>query len=120
MTAKHHHLVMDLQLTYAGKLGGDSDDLFDAFTDQVLAAMADLEKVDSGLTDADITATLARREMSITMRVEADTFADALRIYSANVRTALHVAGCRTANWPTFRPEGEELPPARKIDLQDA
>jgi hypothetical protein len=120
VTAKHHHLVMDLQFTYAGKLGDDSDDLFDAFTDQVLAALTDLEKVDSGLTDPDITATLSRREISITMRVQADTFADALRIFSANVRTALHVAGCRTANWPTFRPEGGELPAARRLDLQDA
>ncbi len=120
MTTKHHHLVVDLGFVYVGKRGGDSDDQFDAFTDQVLAALADLERVDSGLTDPDITATISKREMAITMRVEADTYADALRIFSANVRTALHVAGCRTANWPTFRLEGEELPPARKLDLQDA
>lgn len=120
MTAKRHHLVMDLEFTYAGKRGGDSDDLFDAFTDHVLAALNDLEKVDSGLADPDITATISRRELSITMRIEADTYADARRIFSANVRTALHTVGCRTPNWPTFRPEGEELPPVRKVDLQDA
>jgi hypothetical protein len=120
MTATHHHLVIDLEFIYAGKRGGDSDELFDAFTDQVLAALTDLERVDSGLTDPDITAAISRRQMAITMRVEADTYADALRIFSANVRTALHVAGCGTPNWPPFRPEGEELPPARKLDLLDA
>ncbi len=119
MTAKHH-LVMDLEFTFAGNRGEDTDQEFDAFTDRVLAALVDLENADSGLCDPDITATISRRELSITMRVEADTYADALRIFSANVRTALHVAGCGTANWPTFRPEGKELPPARKLDLQDA
>ncbi len=119
MTVKHH-LVMDLDFAYGGKPGGDTDEEFDAFTDHVLAALADLEKADRGLSDPDITVTITRREISITMRVEADTYADALRIFSANVRTALHVAGCRTANWPMFRPEGNELPPARKVDFQDA
>lgn len=113
------HLVMDLEFRYAGRPGGDTDEEFDAFTDRVLAALADLEKVDPGLADPDITVTISRREMAITMRVEADTFRDALRIFSANVRTALHVAGCHTGNWPVFRPEGG-LPPARKVDFQDA
>ncbi len=116
-----HCLVMDLEFTYAGARGGDTDAEFDTFTDRVLAALADLEKVDPGLTDPDITATISSREMAITMRVEADTFRDAVRIFSANVRTALHVAGCNTGNWPVFRPEGGGgLPPARKVDFQDA
>ena len=115
-----HYLVMDLEFRYAGTRGGDTDEEFDTFTDLVLAALADLEKVDPGLTDPDITATLSRREMAITMRVEADTYPDALRIFSANVRTALHVAGCHTGDWPVFRPEGQGLPPARKVDFQDA
>jgi hypothetical protein len=115
-----HYLVMDLGFTYAGTRGGDTDEQFDTFTDQVLAALADLEKVDPGITDPDITATISRREMAITMRVEADTYRDALRIFSANVRTALHVAGCHTGSWSVFRPEGRGLPPARKVDFQDA
>lgn len=117
MRAKHY-LVMDAEFTYVGESGGNTDEEFDQFTDRVLAALVDLEDVDSGLSDPDITATLAKREMSINMLVEADSEADALRIFSANVRTALHVAGCGTPNWPTFRAEG--LPPARSVDLQDA
>ncbi len=119
MTATHY-LVMDLCFTYAGPPGQDTDEHFDQFTDHVLAALADLEKVDPGLSDPDITATISRREMAITMWVEADTWADAGRIFSANVRTALHVAGCGTPDWPVFRPQGEQLPPSRRLDFADA
>lgn len=117
MTATHY-LVMDLEFRYAGKAGTDTDDAFDAFTDLALDALLELERVDPGLADPDITAALARRQMSISMRVEADTHADALRIFSANVRTALHMAGCNTGGWPTFQPaDGDALPPARQVDL---
>lgn len=115
-----HYLVMDLGFRYAGKRDDDTDEAFDFFSDHVLTALTDLEKADTGLSDPDITATITRREMAITMRVEADTYADALRIFSANVRTALHAAGCHTGNWPQFRLEGTGLPPARKVDFQDA
>lgn len=119
MTATHY-LVMDLQFKFTGKAGTDTDEVFDAFTDRVLDALADLERVDPGLTDPDIVAAIATREMALSMRIEADTLPDAFRIFSANVRTALHVAGCQTAGWPVFKPEGEGLPPARKVDLADA
>ncbi len=119
MTATHY-LVMDIEFQYTGDAGTDTDEDFDAFTDGVLEALSDLERVDAGLADPDITATIADREMSISMRVEADTFADARRIFSANVRTALHAAGCRTAGWHVLERQGEALPPARKLDLADA
>jgi hypothetical protein len=120
MTATHY-LVMDLEFRHTGKAGTDTDDEFDAFTDRALDALADLERVDHGLTDPDITAALAAREMSISMRVEADTLADAIRIFSANVRTALHMVGCYTRGWPVFKPaDGDTLPPARRVDLAQA
>ena len=119
MTATHY-LVMDMEFRCTGKSGTDTDENFDAFTDRVLEALTDLERVDPGLADPDITATIADRAMSISMRVEADTFPDALRIFSANVRTALHAAGCRTAGWHVLEHKGEALPPARKLDLADA
>jgi hypothetical protein len=115
-----HYLVMDLEFTYAGEPGADTDEEFDLFTEQVLEALSDLERVDSGLSDPDTTAVISRRQLAITMLVDADTLPDALRIFSANVRTALHVAGCQTPGWPTFRPEGDGLPPARRADLADA
>lgn len=119
MTATHY-LVMDIAFKYTGEAGTDTDANFDAFTDFVLEALADLERVDPGLADPDITATIADREMSVSMRVEADTFPDAIRIFSANVRTALHVAGCHTAGWDVLEHQGHALPPARKLDLADA
>jgi hypothetical protein len=114
MTATHY-LVMDLSFSYTGT-GADTDEKFDEFTDATLEALAALECADPGLTDPDITATLTTREMTITMGVEADTLADALRIFSANVRTALHVSGCQTA---AFELESPQLPPARRVDLAD-
>jgi len=119
MTATHY-LVMDLGFVYTGKAGTDTDDEFDAFTDQVLEALIELENVDPGLTDPDITATIANREMTISVCVAADTLNDALRIFSANVRTALHATGCNTGGWPVFKPEHDKLPPARQATLTDA
>lgn len=120
MTATHY-LVMDLAFRYTGEPGTDTDEEFDAFTDRTLDALAELERVDPGLTDPDVTATLTSRQMSISMAVEADTQADAVRIFSANVRTALHMVGCYTGEWPVFMPAGgNALPPARRLDLTDA
>jgi hypothetical protein len=113
------YLVMDLLFTFTGKAGTSTDEKFEAFADRVLDALADLESADSGLTDADITASLTRREISISMRVEADTIDDARRIFAANVHTALHVAGSRTADWP-FELEGRALPTAQQVDLAGA
>ena len=113
------YLVMDLRFNFTGDPGADTTSQFDAFTDRVLAALADLERADPGLTDPDITASLAKQEMSISMRVEADTVPDARRIFAANVRAALHVASSRTVDWP-FELEGEDLPTAQRVDLADA
>jgi len=114
------YLVMDMRFKHTGKASTDTDDEFDAFTDRVLDALADLERADPGLADPDIMAAIADREMSVSMRVDADTLPDALRIFSANVRTALHVAGCGTAGWRVLQHQGQSLPPARKVDLADA
>lgn len=120
MTATHY-LVMDLTFRYTGNAGTDTDEEFDAFTDRTLEALGELERIDPGLTDPDITAALARRQMSISMGIEADTQADAVRIFSANVRTALHMIGCYTGGWPVFRPaDGDTLPPVRRVDLAGA
>lgn len=118
MTATHY-LVMDIGFTHTGKAGTDTDEEFDAFTDRVLDALADLEQVDPGLADPDITAAITDREMSVSMRIDADTHPDAMRIFSANVRTVLHVAGCSTPGWQVLEHKGQSLPPARKLDLAD-
>jgi len=82
----------------------DTEDGFDAFTDVVMDELGDLEEVDPGLIDPDLTATLTERSATVLMGVEADSHNDAVRLFLANVRTALHAAGCGTPNRPGFKP----------------
>ncbi len=82
----------------------DTDGNFEAFLDAVMEALTDLEAVDDGITGADLTATITRRRASVDMNIDADSLNDAIRLYLANTRTALHAAGCGTPNWPTYKP----------------
>lgn len=93
----------------------DTDGNFEEFLDAVMEALADLEDVDDGIVGADLTAAIAHRRASIDMGIEADSLNDAVRLFLANTRTALHVAGCYTANWPTYRPT-TPVPSVREID----
>lgn len=97
----------------------DTDGNFEAFLDAVMEALADLEDVDDGIVGADLTATITRRRASIDMGVEADSLNDAIRLFLANTRTALHAAGCGTPNWPVYRPL-TATPSVRQIDHADA
>lgn len=81
-----------------------TDDQFEEFLDRVMDELLNLEEVDPGIIDPDMTASLAERTIAVNMGVEADTTGDAARLYLANVRTALHAAGCGTPDWPTFEP----------------
>lgn len=86
----------------------DSDESFDEFTDRIMDALCDLEDVDHGIVDPDMSASITNREVRVLMGVDADTRSDAIRIYAANIRTALHAAGCGTAGWPEL-PKTTEL-----------
>jgi hypothetical protein len=88
----------------------DTDDGFDEFTNAVEAALADLCDVDDGIIDPDMTVTITERWASILIGIEADTASDAARLFSANLRTALHAAGCGTPDWPTFRATTQTKP----------
>lgn len=112
-----HYLQVDLDFVCGGS--GDSDEAFDAFTDRVMDALCDLAEADSDIVDPDTSARLTDRSMSIVMGVEADSFRDALRLFSANVRTALHAAECHTPGWPSFKPATDRLQ-AHKADFADA
>lgn len=93
----------------------DSGDDFDAFLDEVLDHLYDLADKDGGLVDPTMTGSMATKRVNIMMGVEADSSQDAARIFSANVRSALHAAECATPGWPTFKPTQElktELVPA--------
>ena len=93
----------------------DIDGNFEAFLDAVMEAVADLEDVDPGITSCDMTATITKRRATVDMGIEADTLSDAGRLFMANVRTALHAAGCGTPAWPPYRPLSHN-PNVREID----
>jgi hypothetical protein len=97
----------------------DTDGNFEAFLDAVMEALADLEDIDSGITGADVTGTITRRRAAIDMSVEADSLSDAVRLFLANTRTALHAAGCDTSNWPAYKPL-TPTPQVREIDHASA
>lgn len=114
---KIYRMTMDMKFECVPP--DSSTDDFDDFTTRVMDALCDLEEVDTGISDPDITASLTNLALSVYMRVEADSERDAMRLFTANVRTALHAAGCWTANWPMFRPP-DELPTPRQVDLAGA
>jgi hypothetical protein len=93
----------------------DTDGNFEAFLEAVMEALADLEDIDSGITGADVTGTITRRRAAIDMGTEADTWNDAVRLFLANSRTALHAAGCGTPNWPIYKPI-TPTPKVREVD----
>lgn len=109
-----HHMMMEM--TFTCEPPDHSVDEFDGLTTRVMDALCDLEEVDSGILDADIMATLAELKLSVYMGIEADSSRDAERLFSANVRTALHAAGCWTEGWEP----PADLPTPRAVDLADA
>jgi hypothetical protein len=94
----------------------DTDDNFDAFTDAVGDELDILVGIDKGLIDPDLTVGIVDRWVSFLIGIKADSHSDAVRLFSANLRTALHAAGCGTQGWPTFKPT-TETPDVRKAEL---
>jgi hypothetical protein len=94
----------------------DTDEAFDEFTDAVHDQLMKLAAIDDGIVDPDMTVTLTTRWASFLIGIKADTFDDAVRLFSANLRTGLHAAGCETAGWPTFRPT-TQTPDVQKAEV---
>jgi hypothetical protein len=99
----NHYLIADLAFECRDP-ERDTDEAFDAFTDAVADELLKLAEIDTGIIDPDVTVVISDRWVSILMGVVADTRNDAVRLFSANVRCALHTAGCATPGWPTFEP----------------
>ncbi|ADH69260.1 MULTISPECIES: hypothetical protein [Nocardiopsis] len=108
-----HHLVADL--SFEARNGADSDRDFDDFVDRFVDELDNLQECDPGIVDPDVVGSLANRTLSVTMGVEAGTLEDASRLFSANVRAALHAAECGTPTWPHFVPK-DRAPQVRHRD----
>ncbi|WP_207945088.1 hypothetical protein [Actinomadura rubrisoli] len=94
----------------------DTDDEFDAFTDAVTDALDDLAEVDDRIIDPGITVNITRRWAGVLMGVTANTQADAIRLFLANVRAALHAAGRGTPGWPIYKPT-TQVPQVREAEI---
>lgn len=110
-----HYLAADLTFVCADP-SRDTDEEFDEFTDAIADALLDLAEADDGIVDPDVTARIADRCASVLMGVRADSEDDAFRLFSANLRAALHATGCGTAGWLTFRPT-TRAPKVRKAEF---
>lgn len=108
---------LEIELEFEARIPSkDTDENFDDFTTHVMDALCDLEEVDSGITDSDITVRIVDRSMHVMIGIEADTRDDAGRLFLANIRTALHATGCHTAGWPAYEPPND-LPSPRETSL---
>jgi hypothetical protein len=112
------YLTADLEFACSDP-ARDTDANFEAFLDAMADALADLEDVDPGITNADLTGTIVKRRAAVDMGIEADSLDDACRLFLANSRAALHAAGCGTPNWPVYKPT-VAMPEVREIDHADA
>ncbi|MGW4663160.1 hypothetical protein [Streptosporangium sandarakinum] len=114
-----HYMTIDMRFVCTGP--EDTDDAFDAFSDQVLDELIKLQMVDVGIVgDPDVTASLTDRTMCILLGIDASTPTDAARLFLANIRCALHAAGCRTPDWVNYEPAEDDLPPVKKAEFADA
>lgn len=114
MTVHYLHMGMGFA---AVPEDNDTDEGFDAFTDKVMDELMNLQDVDDGIIDPDVTVRITDRYLEVSMGIEADSCRDASRLFSANVRTALHAAECFTPDWPTYRPADDELPKPSVLEV---
>lgn len=87
------HLAVEMTFT---SIRPSTDEEFDAFLDEVVNQ---LEAIGSS---ASLAARLTDRIADFAIEIEADDFPVAATAFLADLRTALHAAGCITASWPKF------------------
>ncbi|MGC5331936.1 hypothetical protein [Micromonospora sp. DT62] len=87
-----------------------TDEQFEAFLDEVVDQLAAI-----GRGDVDLAARLTDRYAEFETTVEAADFNTACAGFIMDLRTALHAAGCNTADWPRFAPSQQHV-----RELQDA
>lgn len=86
-----------------------TDDQFEAFLDEVV------RQLDNIGCEVNLAARLAERMAEFATAISAADFATAATTFLANLRTALHAAGCITADWPKFEASQHVV-----SELQDA
>ncbi|WBB78971.1 hypothetical protein O7606_22695 [Micromonospora sp. WMMD882] len=87
-----------------------ADEQFEAFLDEVLNQLAAI-----GREGVDLAARLTERYAEFETTVEATDFNTAGASFLMDLRTALHAAGCATADWPRFAPHGQHVRELRTV-----
>ena len=100
------HLAVEL--TFESKPHG-SDEQFEAFLDEVM------DQLDNIGREVSLAARLADRVADFAAVIQADEIENALAELLPDIRSALHAAGCVTAEWPAFVPKSPVI-----RELQDA
>ncbi|WP_157382835.1 hypothetical protein [Nonomuraea coxensis] len=113
-----HYLRMDAK--FSSDDPADSEDAFDVFTDRVFDELLNLQALDVGIVEPDLTVNLAARRISFLMGIEASTQDDAIKLFLANVRCALHAAECNTGGFPRYEPTLDAKPSIRRVEAADA
>lgn len=86
-----------------------TDDQFEAFLDEVVNQLNNID------CEVNLGARLSERFAEFAAAIEAHDFPSATSTFMNDLRTALHAAGCNTADWPKFE-AGEHT----VRELQDA
>jgi hypothetical protein len=91
------------EMTFFSDPGG-TDGQFEAFLDEVMDQLTAI-----GREDVDLAARLTDRYAEFETTVEATDFNIAGAGFMMDLRTALHAAGCNTADWPRFAPSHQHI-----------
>lgn len=106
-----------VQVTRSFKVSGVTD--LDQHTDLVFEELLKLEN--ERLTDSDLSAVLARNEVTISVIGIASNFDEALALADSAIRSAIHAAHAATPDWEISAQEQREWPlyetVAQKSDL---
>jgi hypothetical protein len=96
--------MKDVKLTRTFSVSGNSD--LDAHTDLVMDALVELEECSDALEDADLSAVIAERTVTIAIVGSGATFDEAVAVADSAIRSAIHAAGGSTPVWeaPVFDP----------------
>jgi hypothetical protein len=89
---------MKLTMAVGLRMATGGPDELDRLLDRVMAELERLHNVE----DPDLTASLAKGEVSIMLTVEAPDSLAAAATALAAIRTAFHATGVATPEWPTF------------------
>lgn len=75
-----------------------TDEQFEGFLDEVIVQMDAIGR------EVNLAARLGERFAEFATSIPASDFPSAATTFLGDLRTALHAAGCSTAEWPQFEP----------------